>query len=81
MTNEFIYEFMYMKNIMNSYLNACVPRFQMRPCAVEGIRVTSHVTVMRLRLRLAVSCTETVTGLHTVSRPSACPSQWVPGSD
>ena len=29
MTYEFIYEFMYMKNIVKSYLNSCVPRFQM----------------------------------------------------
>ena len=29
MTSEFIYEFMYMKNIVKSYLNSCVPRFQM----------------------------------------------------
>ena len=30
MTYEFIYEFMYMKNIVKSYLNSCVPRFQMK---------------------------------------------------
>ena len=29
MTYEFIYEFMYMKNIVKSYLNSGVPRFQM----------------------------------------------------
>ena len=29
MTYEFIYEFMYVKNIVKSYLNSCVPRFQM----------------------------------------------------
>ena len=29
LTYEFIYEFMYMKNIVKSYLKACVPRFQM----------------------------------------------------
>ena len=29
MTYEFIYEFMYMKNIVKSYLNLCVPRIQM----------------------------------------------------
>ena len=29
MTCEFIYEFMYMKNIVKSYLKSCVPRFQM----------------------------------------------------
>ena len=29
MTYEFIYEFMYMKNIVKSYLNSCAPRFQM----------------------------------------------------
>ena len=29
MTYEFIYEFMYMKNIVKSYLKLCVPRFQM----------------------------------------------------
>ena len=28
MTSEFIYEFMYMKNIVKSYLKLCVPRFQ-----------------------------------------------------
>ena len=31
MTYEFIYEYMYMKNIVKSYLNSCVPRFQMTP--------------------------------------------------
>ena len=29
MTYEFIYEFMYMKNIVKSYLNSGVSRFQM----------------------------------------------------
>ena len=29
MTYEFITEFMYMKNIVKSYLKLCVPRFQM----------------------------------------------------
>ena len=29
MTYEFIYDFMYMKNIVKSYLQSCVPRFQM----------------------------------------------------
>ena len=29
MTCEFIYKFMYMKNIVKSYLNSCAPRFQM----------------------------------------------------
>ena len=29
MTYEFIYEFMYMKNIAKSNLKSCVPRFQM----------------------------------------------------
>ena len=29
MTYEFIFEFMYMKNIVKSYLKSCVPRFQM----------------------------------------------------
>ena len=27
--HEFIFEFMYMKNIVKSYLKSCVPRFQM----------------------------------------------------
>ena len=31
MTYEFIYEFMYMKNTVKSYLKSCVPRFQMTP--------------------------------------------------
>ena len=31
MTYKFIYEFMYMKNIVKSYLKSCVPRFQMSP--------------------------------------------------
>ena len=36
MTYEFIYEFMYMKNIVKSYLNSCVPRFQMKlPCSLS----------------------------------------------
>ena len=34
MTYEFIYEFMYMKNIVKSYLNSCVPRFQMTSVTV-----------------------------------------------
>ena len=29
MTYEFIYEFIYTKNIVKSYLNSCVPRLQM----------------------------------------------------
>ena len=29
-TYEFVYEFMYMKNIVKSYLKSSVPRFQMR---------------------------------------------------
>ena len=29
MTYEFMYEFMYMKNIVKLYLKSCVPRFQM----------------------------------------------------
>ena len=29
LTYEFRYEFMYMTNIVKSYLEACVPRFQM----------------------------------------------------
>ena len=29
MTYEFIHKFMHMKNIVKSYLNSCVPRFQM----------------------------------------------------
>ena len=33
MTYEFIYEFMYMKNIVKTYLNSGVPRFQMIPGA------------------------------------------------
>ena len=37
MTYEFIYEFMYMKNIVKSYLNSCVLRFQMMP-PTKGIQ-------------------------------------------
>ena len=29
MTYEFIYEFMYLKNIVKSYLKSCIPSFQM----------------------------------------------------
>ena len=36
MTYEFIYEFMYMKNIVKSYLNSGVPRFQMLDAAEVG---------------------------------------------
>ena len=41
MTYEFIYEFMYMKNIVKSYLNSCVPRFQM--FATDGSAFTLSV--------------------------------------
>ena len=37
MTYEFIYEFMYMKNIVKSYLNSCVPRFQMPVSQCHGV--------------------------------------------
>ena len=37
MTYEFIYEFMYMKNIVKSYLNSCVPRFQMAGASEKAI--------------------------------------------
>ena len=33
MTYEFIYDFMYVKNIVKSYLKSCVPRFQMSSLA------------------------------------------------
>ena len=39
MTYEFIYEFMYMKNIVKSYLKLCVPRFQMNPTVTGGALV------------------------------------------
>ena len=38
MTYEFIYEFMYMKNIVKSYLNSGVSRFQMIARFQGGLR-------------------------------------------
>ena len=45
MTYEFIYEFMYMKNIVKSYLKSCVPRFQMS-VRMRGRRAVAHSQVL-----------------------------------
>ena len=45
MTYEFIYEFMYMKNIVKSYLNSCVPRFQMQaPGTLKPLKQVNNPT-------------------------------------
>ena len=44
MTYEFIYEFMYMKNIVKSYLNSCVPRFQMEQISNLKLRIKLSTT-------------------------------------
>ena len=53
MTYEFIYEFMYMKNIVKSYLNSCVPRFQMMTVKEQHPR-SHHKGATSMQTHLAV---------------------------
>ena len=51
MTYELIYEFMYMKNIVKSYLKSCVPRFQIGASDKSQIIVQGcHCTTLGRRI-------------------------------
>ena len=78
MTYEFIYEFMYMKNIVKSYLNSCVPRFQMQKAHSDGI-IKLLLVMLRLRrvraragnIMIKVAMTVVNDGVMMLSEPDS----------
>ena len=61
MTYEFIFEFMYMKNIVKSYLKSCVPRFQMED-REERQQRSQNVRMLCRRVRRRGRCRAGVAG-------------------